>query len=441
MDNVEEIDKKFNEKKNGTKAIIIFVLLIIIAIGAAAGYFILNSKPKAIMKNFVNKVSNKNNVEKIENIDMDVSLSAKLDSDDAQTKLAFKELSKCILKIGTQFNIKDKQETIEFGLDYDNKDVIDAQVILDKENAYAYFDGIYDKYIKVDIGEDALKELNKSMELMGNENIKAYNEETIDILKTVLNEKIDKSEDITQENTTIKISDKEKKVKVSTIKLSSEEFINVMSDFYLKLSEAKMYENDENAKESIKKAADELKKLTVNKEDYIKISIYTEGIDNKFAGLNFTIYVKEQDVNLNMELLKSSSNSYEYMISGDTKGANITIATGEIKIEEEINNKEEQKEKIIITAEIPATITGDSKISAEITIDTHTKINSQIEKIDTTNSVNIEEITQEEIISMVEKLQKRPLIGDIITSLMNTSILNNTSDLVENTQKGNTDSL
>ena len=434
MDNVENIEQKFNEKKKGKKGLIACILIVVILIAAACAYFIVNSKPKAILKSFVNKVAidNKSEINEIKTVSTNFDLSANINTDDKQSQAMFDEISKCRLEAGAQLDINNTKEIINLGLKYSNQDVIDAQLMYDGNDIYAYLDGIFDKYIKLNAQKEQVEELNKVFDSMKEQysNLKLEDsKEVVKILRNTLNEEIDKTEDVEQEKLTIKIGDKEKKVKKTTIKLTIEELKNLISKIYSNLSEAAIFSDKEKA--DLKEAANELEKLNnLNKDEFsFIISVYTKGINNKFVGANFSTHVKQQDMNVSIEILKKDKNSYIYSLSGNGQGANANIATGEISIEEEIDNEEEAKGRVNITAEIPAIVTQSSKITAEFSIGYDVKVNPTINTIDTSNSVDIDKLTQEDYETIMEKLEQRPLIGDVISMLTSTSIFNGTESL------------
>lgn len=431
MDNEKNIEEKFNEQKKGKKGLIACILIVVLLIGAAcASYFMINSKskPKAILKSFVNELTVEKNAEmtELKTVSTNFDLSAKINTDDKQSQAMFDEISKCKLEAGAQLDINNTKEIINLGLKYSNQDVIDAKLIYDSKDIYAYLDGIFDKYIKINTQEEQLEELNKVFENIKEQysDLKIEDaEDVVKIIRNTLNEEIDKIENVEQEKLTIKIGDKEKKVRKTTIKLTIEELKNIISKIYSNLSESNVFSDDE--KTSLKDAVKELEKLNLSKEDYILISVYTEGINNKFAGVNFTAYVKEQDMNVSIEILKKDKNTCTFTVTGNGQGANVNLATGEVTVEKEIDNKEEAKGRVNITAEIPAVVTQSSKINAELSIGYDVKINPEIEEINTSNNIELDKLTQTDYMNILNKLEQRPLIGDAITMLNSFSAIDN----------------
>ena len=154
MDNEEKIEQKFNDNKKGKKGLIACVaIVLILIIAAVCAYFTISakSKPKTILKSFVNKLEIQKNSEinKLETASVNFDLSAKINTDDKDTQEMLDEVSKCKLEAGVQLDINNKKEIIQAGLKYNNQDVIDAKIIYDSKDIYAYLDGIFDKYVKI----------------------------------------------------------------------------------------------------------------------------------------------------------------------------------------------------------------------------------------------------------------------------------------------------
>ena len=433
MDNIEE---KFETKKGGKKGLIIAILiLVIVAAAELCAYYLINSKPKTILKKYVNELLAEGKTEDVSfnTFKTNVNLSFKVKTDDSQTQEVFNELSKCTLKSEAQLDLANKKEIMGLGLTYDNQSVIDAKLVYDNKNIYTYLDGIYDKYIKLDANQEQLEQINQLFDDLKKQ-LDDYKKEdateTIKIVKTALIEKIETSESVSQEKTNITIDGKEKSVKKISIKLTTKELSEIMSKIYKDLANSKAYENNEEMKQSLTQVGNSLESLSNNTDNYVMISLYTAGIKNDLVGLNFTIYNKSDDMSIIFNILKKEKNTYTYTIDGVTQGSSVKFVNGEIKVEPEINAKDEAKNKLTITAEIPALITKlSSKLDVELVIDYHVKVNSEIDNIDISNSVNMNDISQEDVQSMYEKLQQRPLIGPILT--MYSSNLNGLTDTLE----------
>ena len=86
---------------------------------------------------------------------------------------------------------------------------------------------------------------------------------------------------------------------------------------------------------------------------------------------------------------------------------------GKVEIDKDKDSKEEQSGKATITAEVVET--G----SAKLEIDYAVEVNKGIDKVDTSNSVNMNSLTQEDMQAIMTKLMERPLIGQLISNEMN----------------------
>ena len=418
---VEELDKKFESNKKSKKGVvtcIIIALIVLLVAGGLFAYYKINSKPKAILKKFVSKLTVENTEKIPETLKANYIISFKVNTNDSESQLVFDEISKCALKTDIQIDFKNKKEIIGAGLTYDNEDVVGGKIIYDSENLYALLEGIYDKYIKMNTTDEMKDTINKAFETAGKTDNNDESKEVLKILKDVFIEEINNSKEVTQEKTTVSVKNKDKKVLKTSIKLSTKDLVNLISKFYTKLSESKIYADKAEDKQDLKEAADQIKATPTNTGDYLIISIYTDGLNNNFKGMSASVYVKESDMNLKIELVKEDKNTYKYVVSGDGQGAYINVATGEIRVNSEIKNKEQEKGSFVITAEIPEIMTKSTKINIELKVDYDAKINSPIDVVDTSNNIEMDKIPQEDYDMMLEKLKLKPLIGPAITSLM-----------------------
>lgn len=66
-------------------------------------------------------------------------------------------------------------------------------------------------------------------------------------------------------------------------------------------------------------------------------------------------------------------------------------------------------------------LTQGLKINGEICVEYDTQINAGIDNENVDNSIKEADLSEEDINGILEKLQQRPLIGEVITMLMNST--------------------
>lgn len=421
MDNDERIEKKFDEKKKGKIGLIICMLLVVVVAAALCTYFMINSKPKNILKKYVDKIEFRES-EKLENVKAETKITAKINTNDKDTQSILDEIAKCSLKFGTQLDVKDKVEIVNLGLDYDNQNVVDAKIVY-KNNLYIYLNEIFDKYIKFDIeDEEVQKNFEKIFNELAKEDLMDNSKEIVDITKRFLNDKINSLDNnIENEKTKLTINGKEKTAKKITVSLSMKEFATYTSEYLEKLAECKAYASDMDTKNMLRTAAESLKTVDFNEKDGIKLNLYTEGLNNNFVCFELEVFIEEEGMNVKLQVLKEDKNTYKYTISMSGQGVNIDAVTGTIKIEEEIKNKKQQKGKVTFTAKVAEMLTQGLKINGEVCIEYNVQTNTGIDNENVENNIKATDLTQDDIDGILEKLQQRPLIGEAITMLMNST--------------------
>ena len=99
------------------------------------------------------------------------------------------------------------------------------------------------------------------------------------------------------------------------------------------------------------------------------------------------------------------------------------------KVEIEKGNENKQSGKIIITAEVIQVGT------AKLVVDYSAEYNKGVDKIDTSNSINMNEMTEEDVQSIMKKLMTRPLIGELLMQQQQSLLFNKAETAATETEK------
>lgn len=419
METIEQVNDNFNVKKPKKKGLIIGIIIAIaLVIALILAYFLILTKPQFIFSKAIDKIFAVES-ENYNSIKMDATINASIESKDTSIQDQLAEIEKFTLKAGVQMDIEEKQEIVNLGLEYDNNPVIDAQMYYNNEEMYAYFDGILDKYIQLDVGEDAKEEMKQIFETTSPEKMEDA-QKIVKIIRDEIKTQIKEVGEFEQEKTTISVGEKEKKVTKSTLKLSQEQFYTIISNICTNLAKNEKFLKlckDDTIGKDLEELGKEIKNAEADDINNVEISIYTKGILNKFVGVDLGIYVEEQKTTILLSFVKENENTYSYKVSGKMSTANMDLAKGKIEIEKNKDNKEEKEGKTTVTAEILNTNTLET-IDTKIEIDYSAEYNKGIDKIDVSNSVNMNNLTQTDMTTIVQNLMTRPLIGDILSSLM-----------------------
>lgn len=397
--------KKSN--KNGGKIIMIIVALLLI-IGTAGYYFISMNNPKNVYKNLVKNLINEiYDVSYLEddkiNSTFNLGLNVKLE-DESIDQSILDLINKTKLSMNFQMDRNLEQLVAKIDTDYDNESLIDLQFFVDNKNkkSYLYAKDYYAKYIEIGMDDDnTLNELFEPGKLNLTQKVNQKKSKKI-LIKELTS--IIKDEDCYKENGMyiFKISSKElaDRLKTALTNLkNNQEFVDC-------------YQNPDEVKENLENI---ISSITVeNPNQTIKYSVSKKVLTNKIEKL--IVSSEKNEISFEME-----DNKINYTL----KEENESILSGYIIITKEKNGK-----KYEVSIKIPNV--GELTLNFDIL----NEKTEEIDKVDTTKTTTINEITKDEQMKIVEKLQTSK-IYEIITSLSGMSSdsnydFNTDSDLDDN---------
>lgn len=420
METIEQINDDFNVKKPKKKGLIIGGIIgAVVIIALVLVYFLVLAKPQSIFNGTIDKLF-KMKSESYDTIKFESKMKISLESEDPSMQEQLVEAQKYALKVGTQMDIEKKQEIVDLGLEYDKNPVVDVKGIYDDGDMYAYFDGLFDKYIKVDMEEEQKAQLESIFENMQSEDNKENSQKAMKIVRDELKSQIKEYGEFDKEKTTIDVGDKEKKVTKTTLTLSQKDLCNVVSSICSNLAKNDKFLDcfEESPKDALKEMAEEIKNVDADSKNNVKISIYTKGLLNNLVAVDIEVYAAEEAQTVTISVVKEDEDLYSYNVSVKATGMKMDVIKGKVEVEKDKDSKDEKSGKLTITAEVVET--G----KAELVVDYSIEYNQGIDKIDTSNSINATEMTEQDMQSVMEKLMERPLIGDLIKNQMNGSGIN-----------------
>ena len=410
METIEQVNEDFNEKKPKKTKLIVGIVLTLIVIAALIAYFCIVTKPqyvfdKAIDNFFTEEIKDFNSIK------FNLNLKISAETDDAEVKTALEELKKCSIKTEVQLDINKKKEIFALGLKYGDEPVIGIQEYYNDGELYAYFNEIFDKYIKIDLNEEEKESFAEMFEMFATN--RKQNATANKILIEELKKQIKKEGNFEKVSDEITIGEKDEKVAKHTLELSLEEMNSIISNICENLAEndefLKCFDNFDG--KELKEIAEEMKNDSLTDEGKIKISLYTRGILNKIVAVEFELDTEDENTG-GLLVVKEKENMYSYKVNVKTNGANIQAIHGKVQLEEQ-KNKNSESGKITISMETSKLI-ADLKINLELNYSVD--FDKEIDEINTNNSVKIEELTEEDYESIQNALKERPLIGDVISA-------------------------
>lgn len=436
METVEQVNEDFNVKKPKKKGLIIGgIIAAVIIVALVLVYFLVLNNPKFIFSKAIDKVFAVDS-ESYDSIKMATEIKASVELEDTTYQAQLAEVEKYTLKAGVQMDAQEKQEIVDLGLEYDNQAVIDAQVYYNDGEMYAYFDEIFDKYIQLDMDEETKAQLDEIFESATSEKNLKNTEKAIEIMKDELKAQIKENGEFEKKKDTIEVGEDEVKVTKSTVTITEKQLYKIAENMLSNLAKNDEFIDcfEESPKDLLKEAADEIKNLEGNSKNNLKISLYTKGLlNNKIVAVDVEIYSVDDASTIVASVVKEDEDVYTYNVSMKASGVKADLVKGKVKIQKYEDSKEEQSGKAIITAEVIET--G----SAKIEIDYSVEYNKGIDKIDVEDSINMNELTETDMQSIMTKLMERPIIGQLIQNEMSgmeteteDSIIDGTDTTIEN---------
>ena len=419
----EKVDAKFNKsaeqpkatkkKSKGKKVAIIVTLILIIAIAAAAVYyFMFYSKPEEIYKrtiqsgidSFVNN-EEKNKDYKTLKAGLKVDFDVDLKDNSIIDKKVLDLINKTDVGLEVQTDKEAKQLVVDLQSNYDKKALLNGKVFVnsDDEETYVYAKDYLDKYIEVPMEDEVYESLNQLFEAQN----KAVDVKTpMSILKNELVAMI-KPEYCSSSKEDITVNGQNVSATKNTIKLnanlkSNQNFIN-------------SFEEKETITQALEDILDELDDIDLSDEDAtIEFNLYTQGFMHDVVKCSVTVNASYQAVTLGVT--KNAENNYEI----EALLNNAKIVSGKINIEEK--NENEGK----LTFELNIDSVGKFAMNLEYS----QKFNEEIEKADTKNSVEAEDLSsadQKKLMNNFQKSQLYKLVQSYSNSLLTSSIKPSTS--------------
>ena len=317
METVEQIEQKFNVKKPKKKGLLIGGIITgIIVMALALVYFLVLTKPQFIFGKAIDKIFEIDS-QYYDSIKVNTEIKVAIDAEDATYDEYLKEIEKVTIKAGTQLDISDKKEIVELGLEYDNEEVADAQLYYNDGNMYAYLDGLFDKYIEIDMDEEAKEQLENIFENTDVKNEKIF----LDAFKDELKAQIKEKGKYEKKKTTIEVEDEEVKVTKNTYIVKDKEAYKILENVMKNLGKnEKLLGTIEKSKrkefkEAMEQIASSIEETATDDDITFKISLYTKGLlNNKLVAADVEIYSEYDESTVVMRVVKENEGVYTYNI-------------------------------------------------------------------------------------------------------------------------------
>lgn len=397
--------EKPKKKKKFVLPLIIVIALLAILVGL---YFVFFTGPKkvfdkAISKSFDYLRENIANSTSYDVVSGKGSLSYEITTSDQDMQSVLDIFNGIALDYNYAVDYQNKLMSFDLNSSYNNDDLLAISMYGENNKMYILLKDIYAKYISSDVeGYDNLFNVTKN----GDE------------LKTILNsaeraltKSLTKSDFVKSEET-IKVDGKDVKVTKNALVLTNANFnrickslLTILKDDVDFISAVNKISADDNVdtKAALEAALDDVGEVDPDDKTVITLSIYTEGLLKDIV--KFAFDMKDDDNNVAFSITKTTENNYALVATQN----NEDIVTGTIKTNVTKGDKTISNDMEIFVS-VPDMVNVKLNVKSSIAYDT------TFNKIDTTNSVDYNALTDEEITAIGTKLMSNEGLVNLINN-------------------------
>lgn len=371
--------------KKSKKGLVVFLAIIVIAILAGLAFYFMRpaATPKDVFVGGIEAVfesSTKKLGEDIKKVNTTVSLSGNIESSNEEISKIAQYINQGKLTYNVQLDTEAKKMLVNLGVDYQNENILNGKVYYASgdENIYVFVQDLFDKYFKVNVSEatgseEGLSSIDSIFNgEMSTANGKVDTKKAANIIKEALKKNL-KDEYFSKENV--------EGLTKNTMKLTVGElktiFKNIISELKDNQEFINCFENKEEVKQYLEDSVEEFNEM---KDTYdsknMEVSIYTKGAKADVEKVDFRMELPESEP-LSMTLVET------------------------------------EKGKYALNADVPEF--GKLNLNIEVKEEAAT----EIENVDVTNSVDINNMTQADQIKLSGNLIKMKIFQYIAPLMQN----------------------
>ena len=382
---MKDVDNKKKSKKGKVVGFVVLALLFVIGFIVGFKIYELN-KPYNIYSSIINSALKSSKFENHENYKVDFKFNARVE--DSELDDTTKEILNSMNYSGTNFiSVKEKYMIANYTIKNDSNTLLDMNMYYKNGIAYLGLGELFDKLIEIPLDEENSKKVNDLFLNINSSNIEVILRE----IKNAFEDAI-KDEKIVKEKTTLDIDGKSVNVVNNKLVIdkSNEERISKKLSDYLKNSDDFL---DNFSKEFGVSKEDIISFLEddsyTSEEDYkMVINLYTNGILNNFVSTKIEFIENDEKI-VNFEFNKNS----------------IKISDDDMLV---FTIKEDEKDKYSINLKYEL-----DGMNVELS-GTATMSYAQMSTPFVSNSVSLEELTEEDFVTFGENLSKNEAFINII---------------------------
>lgn len=383
-----------NVKKNKKKGLIIGgIVVVLLLLAGTFTYFLMPVKPKKVFTTAIQEVyeASKSNFNGI--FGGKYTISTDIHSDNKEIEKILEIVNKLNISMDMGVDTKSKKMHIDLDSNYNNKELLKASIDVLDNNAYVFLNDIYNKNLLV-----PMEEMDEMFSLM--ENVKDY-EIILKYFKDAFNKSL-KDEYFTKENKNITLNGKSVKVTENKLILDEKNQKDLAYALSDELNNEEFIESfsriSDMDKEEVKEMLKDMKENVELEDGTLYVSIYTKGINNEFAGIEF------KDNKDTISILKNTETNYSY----------------EIKVEDK--DYKGEIEAIIKDNDVNLKVSFDIEgINGSITMDFVENKKVSLPEIDTTNVIPVENLNESEAMEILNNLQNKEGILELMQTITSLS--------------------
>ena len=382
---MEDVDNKKKSKKGKVVGFVVLALLFVIGFIVGFKIYELN-KPYNIYSSLINSALKSSKFENHENYKVDFKFNARVE--DSELDDTTKEILNSMNYSGTNFiSVKEKYMIANYTIKNDSNTLLDMNMYYKNGITYLGLGELFDKLIEIPLDEENSKKVNDLFLNINSSNIEVILRE----IKNAFEDAI-KDEKIVKEKTTLDIDGKSVNVVNNKLVIdkSNEERISKKLSDYLKNSDDFL---DNFSKEFGVSKEDIISFLEddsyTSEEDYkMVINLYTNGFLNNFVSTKIEFIENDEKI-VDFEFNKNS----------------IKISDDDMLV---FTIKEDEKDKYSINLKYEL-----DGMNVELS-GTATMSYAQMSTPFVSNSVSLEELTEEDFVTFGENLSKNEAFINII---------------------------
>lgn len=402
-------EKDFEKKpKKKVGLIITVVILVLVALIAAGGFVYLkffNNKPQKIFEKAISKAFEMTEKTAKNEGKLDIELSASLNSTSQDMMMANTYLQMVKLNLTTEFNMDEKVLNQGISVIAFDEPVISVEGLIQDNGIYFLLNNIYSKYIQVPNEE---MEGIEPKEIFNAENFEVSSEIVKEFKQLLLDEV--NSKELTQKNVEI---DGDKLTK-TTVKFTAKEIEQIITKLTVELYKISPVNDVKNIVEGLEQI--EIDEEDAENDNYLEISIYTKRLTGKIVKTEIAMINVTDDEAIVVTIAEKEDEKVEitFAMNEDSIAINKAVTMFTLTIKEEGENKG----TVTLKANIDETASSVT-ITAKYSID----YNAKVEPKNVRNSINANDLTEEDMNEMMTNIENNEFLYSIIQSLSTTRLM------------------